>query len=161
MGKPEEPKGDESGQWKLECLGQSLLSQPSWAADLPAASDILRLELHSRGGSSCALPTGLWKGKGPGECRFGAEFQKGGRKENGQKKKNNKSWYGCYLSSLGIKGDVKGRSKKPPLLLWGEGAGRKSPPEKIPARICPRRESAAAHWWRGPWLITPWAQTKG
>lgn len=75
---------EKSGQWKLECPGQGLLSQPSWAADLPAASDILRLELHLRGGSSCAFRKGLWEGKDPGECRFGAEFQKGGRKENRQ-----------------------------------------------------------------------------
>lgn len=99
------------------------------------------------------------EGEGPRRMQIWGRISEG--RQEGKWARNNKSWYGCYLSSLGIKGDVKGRSKKPPLLLWGEGAGRKSPPKKIPARICPRRESVAAHWWWGLWLTTPWAQTKG
>lgn len=75
LAKPEEQKGEKSGQWKLECPGQGLpCHSPQWAADLSAVSDIVRLELESRGDSSCALQMGLWKGKGPGECRFRAEF---------------------------------------------------------------------------------------
>lgn len=47
---------------------------------------------------------------------------------------NSKSWCSCYLYSLGMKGEVKGRGEKLPLLPRGEGTSRQSPLGKIPAR---------------------------
>lgn len=54
------------------------------------------------------------EGKGPQRMKIWGKFLEG--RQKGEQERNNKSWCGCYLSSLGMAGEVKGGSKKPPLL---------------------------------------------
>lgn len=72
--------------------------------------------------------------------------------------KNNKSWYGCYLSSLGIAGEVKGRRREE------SGPARRALLRKFLPGSVSRREKAAVAteglgW--GLWLTAPRAQTQG
>lgn len=138
MGKPEESKGEvRAMETRVPRTGPAVTtlmsSRPACSLRYTEAWTSLK-----RGLQLCPAH-GAMEGGGPRRMQIWGRIPEG--RQEGKRARNNKIWYGCYLSSLGIKGDVKGRSKKPPLLPWGEGAGRKSPPwEKfLPGSVPGRR----------------------
>lgn len=125
-GKPEEPKGEvRAMETRVPRTGPAVTAlmgrRPACSFRYTEAWTSLK-----RGLQLC-LSEGAMGGEGPRRMQIWGRIPE--RRQEGKQARNNKSWYGCYLFSLGIKGDVKGRSKKHPLLPWGEGPGRKRFPQ--------------------------------